>query len=114
MEPDRATAVLITSEGVRDIDVDASEKSPFTHDALGGTPTFLGTWNECIYMLGLAEPNENAAFIDSSLIPRTQRESGPIREPVLICKLNDEYKPINFTTDDLLELTTRESGATTQ
>ena len=110
MDPDRAVAVLITSTGARNIEVDAREKSPFTHDSLGGTPTFLGTWRECIYMLGLAEPDPNSDYVDSSLIPSTRREPGRLRVPLLFCKLDSEYRPVNFTVEDLSQLTREEES----
>ena len=112
-----AIAVLITAQGPENIQVDARDRSPFTHDALGGTPTFAGAWNDCVYMLiraDSADDDTDTGLIDLSYIPQTHRDDGPFREPVLFTKLNSEYQPVDFTLDDLSALTIAESRTTTR
>ena len=109
----RAMAVIITADGgAQNILIDASERSPYTHEVLGGTPTFLGAWDGSVYMLGLANPNEGASPIDSGLIPSTGREPGNLLEPILLTRLDDEYRPVDFTVECLSRLTTAKSGTT--
>ena len=107
-----AVAVLITERGPKNITVDAREKSPYTHDALGGTPTFLGAWNNCVYMMGRANPEDGAPCIDATLVPASNREPGPLVAPILITKLDDEYRPVDFTVECLARLTREASDAT--
>jgi hypothetical protein len=115
---DRAIAVLIKDgEPPKNISVDAREKSPYTHDSLGGRPTFLGAWEPDdgsghIYMMGLAQPDPNSAVVDESWLPQTRREPGPLKGPLLFTKLDDTYTPIDFTVEDLSSLTSAETGPT--
>lgn len=108
-----AIAVLVTAEeGAKNIVIDARDKSPYTHDALGGRPTFAGAW-DYVYMMRRAEPDDGAQPIDETLVPPTCREFGPLIGPVLLTKLDDEYRPIDFTVEDLAALTTAQRSATT-
>ena len=98
-----AIAVLITENGARNICVDAREKSPYTHEALGGTPTFLGSWEECIYLLGRVEPDTSVAPVNEDLRPATHREDGPLY-PSFSHKAERGLCSHRFTQDDLVSL----------
>ena len=98
----RAAAILLNEQGnVEQISVDTSPRSPFTHDALGGTPTIQGAWNGVV-LLGRAEPSEGARDVDETLLRPDQRESGPLKVPLLLTRA-DGADILDFTTEDYEE-----------
>lgn len=113
MSSDRAIAVLISADGPSNIEVDARDRSPYTHDALGGRPTFVGAWRDSIYLLARSNPEADARLVDERLLPVTRREPGPFHEPLLVTKIDKDFRPVDFTVEDLAELTTAELERTT-
>ena len=101
-----AKAVLIQENTVTEIDIDARPMSTYTHDALGGTPTFIGAWSigegeDMAYMMSLREPDESMPRVHPSLIPMIRHE---VRGPVLVTALNSSIEPIDFCKEMLWTL----------
>lgn len=100
-----AKALLIREDRISEIDVDARPMSTYTHDALGGTPTFIGAWpigeDNMAYMLALREPAEDLPIVDPTIIPMIQRE---VRGPILVTALSPAIEPIDFFHDMLSRL----------
>lgn len=95
----RRAAILLNEEGAEEISVDASPMSPFTHDALGGTPTIMGAWNGGVVLLGRAEPSDDAQDVDEILLRPDRREPGPLQGPLLLT-CADGPDVLDFTADD--------------
>ena len=79
-------AMLLNESRAEEISVDASPMSPFTHQALGGRPTIMGSWNGGVVLLGRAEPTGNGADIDETLLRQDRREPGPLKGPLLLTR----------------------------
>ena len=79
-------AMLLNEARAEEISVDASPMSPFTHQALGGRPTIMGSWNGGVVLLGRAEPTGNGADIDETLLRQDRREPGPLKGPLLLTR----------------------------
>ena len=80
-------AILLNGNQVTEINVDGSHMSPYSHDALGGTPTILGGWRTII-LLGLAEPAEHAVACDTTLLRDDSREPGDLKGPLLLTRVD--------------------------
>ena len=94
-----AAAILLNEQTAEEISVDTSPMSPFTHDALGGTPTIMGAWNGGVVLLGRAEPCDGARDVDEALLRPDRREPGPLRGPLLLT-CADGADVLDFTTED--------------
>ena len=92
-------AMLLNESQVEEISVDASPMSPFTHQALGGRPTIMGSWNGGVVLLGRAEPADNAVDIDETLLRQDRRESGPLKGPLLLTRC-DGPNVLDFSSVD--------------
>lgn len=88
------SALLLNGTEIVQITVDASPMSPFTHDALGGTPTILGSWDDVI-LLGLSDESARGATVDSSLLRPDRREPGLLCGPLLLVRMDGE-EVLNF------------------
>ena len=76
---------------VEQIEVDATPMSPFTHEALGGTPTIMGSWSEDhIVLLGLAAEEQRGAEIPSSALRSDCRDPGNLCGPLLLVRIDGE------------------------
>jgi len=95
----RATAILLNEHRAEEIFVDASPMSPFTHDALGGTPTIVGAWNGGVVMLGRAQPSDDAVDVDETLLRSDRREPGALKGPLLLTCADGE-DVLNFSRED--------------
>ncbi|MBC83312.1 MAG: hypothetical protein CL454_00455 [Acidimicrobiaceae bacterium] len=95
----RASAILLNEQQAEQISVDASPMSPFTHDALGGTPTIMGAWNGGVVLLGRAQPSDDAADVDEALLRPDRREPGALKGPLLLTCADGE-DVLNFTLED--------------
>lgn len=78
--------MLLNESNATEIEVDASPMSPFTHEALGGTPTIMGAWNGGVVLLGRAAPLENAQDVPEAFLRSDRRESGPLKGPLLLTR----------------------------
>ncbi|MBO73889.1 MAG: hypothetical protein CMD33_01300 [Flavobacteriales bacterium] len=96
----RVYCILITDEGPREIVCDGSPNSPYTHDALGNTPTFMGSYEQNVYLMGLAEPPTGCALVPDHMIPPGSREPGSLPSPLLLTRLDDEFEPADFRMVD--------------
>ena len=103
-----ATCVVIdTDHQIQTIQVDDSDMSPFTQQALnpeeGQKVTILGSWDNCaINMLGLS-PNKNNP-VPENMLPQTNRESAPLSPPIMFCRLDENYRVVDFDLDDYRNL----------
>ena len=95
----RAAAILLNERRAEEISVDASPMSPFTHDALGGTPTIMGAWNGGVVLLGRAHPSDGAADVDEALLRPDRREPGALKGPLLLTCADGE-DVLNFSRED--------------
>lgn len=83
------SALLLNGTEISEIRVDASPMSPFTHDALGGTPTILGSWDDVV-LLGLSDEIARGDFVDSALLRHDRREPGDLGSPLLLVRIDGE------------------------
>ena len=86
---ERFALLLNGTDDISEIRVDGSPMSPFTHDALGGTPTILGSWDEVV-LLGLSDENARGEEVDSALLRPDRREPGVLRGPLLLVRVDGE------------------------
>ena len=109
----RRAAMLLNESTAEEISVDASPMSPFTHDALGGTPTILGAWNGGVVLLGRAEPTERAASVDESMLRPDRREQGLLKGPLLLTRCDGE-DVLDFGRDDYAQWLAGPADSTSQ
>jgi len=95
----RAAAILLNERRVEQISVDTSPMSPFTHDALGGTPTIMGAWNGGVVLLGRAQPSDDAADVAGALLRPDHREPGVLKGPLLLTCADGE-DVLDFSRED--------------
>jgi hypothetical protein len=99
-----ATCVVIQSpENVEVVEVDDSDMSPFTQQVLNPDPeqkvTILGSWQDCtINMLGLT--NSTGPNIPEHMLPRNNRAAGPLKAPIMFCRLDENYRVVAFGVND--------------
>ncbi len=105
------TCVVVQSPEIVDVvEVDDSDMSPFTQQILNPGPgqkvTILGSWQDCsINMLGLI--NSTGPPIPENMLPRNNREAGPLKAPIMFCRLNENYQVVAFGINDYYELIRR-------
>lgn len=92
-----ATVVLVYHDKLEEHVVDASPMSAYPHELLGGTPTFVGAW-ENVSMLARADPLPHAPVLRCDQIPPGAETNIP--SPALLTRLNEAYVPIDFTVND--------------
>ncbi len=92
------SALLLNGTEISQITVDASPMSPFTHDALGGTPTILGSWDDVI-LLGLSDESARGVTVDSALLRSDRREPGLLGSPLLLVRMDGE-EVLDFRLSD--------------
>lgn len=98
-----ARAIILFKTGPIEIDVDASADSPFTHDILGGTPTFVGTWDH-VHMLTRRHPVKDGQPVPKSMLPSHNIETGPLIEPLLVTKLSPSFEVVDLTLKEYMQL----------
>ncbi len=95
-----AKIVVLHSDGtVEEQTIDASPMSPYTHEIIKGTPTFVGAWND-VYMLAPKTPR-------TEKIPTENIPAGADRDvasPALLTRLNEDFEPVDFTLEDYRNL----------
>lgn len=93
--------VVLTKEGMQEVAVDNTPRSPFVKDTLGGEPTIVGSWEDsAIVLLGLQRPKKRDIVPASLLPPHGRDNNTTLYFPLMCTRLNVEYAPVDFTIED--------------